>query len=121
MGFPHFKESTMKWNVNKKAVLIALVSAVLIILGGTTKSQADYVDLTQGGIVDPNAWARCDMNGRPLVCVVVYLKDKTYLVAFDQKGEYRIYEMDEEDEPELIWSRWCGWRTTTRMLWSKPC
>ena len=91
----------MAWKVNRKAIAVAIVSAILIILGGTTK--AEWVDLTDGGIITSQAM-RCDED-RPMGCIIVEKDKKRYLVQIDAKGEYRIYEIDAEDEPKLIWTR----------------
>ena len=86
--------------VNKKALVIAIIAFLLIVLGGTTK--ADYIDLSDGGVIVSET-IRCDETPNyPLACVVVEKDSKRYVVVLDTKGEYKIYDVE---TGKLIWQR----------------
>ena len=94
------------WRINRKAVVVAIVSAILIILGGVTK--AEYVDLMDAEV--KSQMIPCDIY---FACVIVEKtveKDKVktvtrYFVQFDEKGIVRIYELDTDDQPTLKWAK----------------
>ena len=65
-------------------------------------AKAEYIDLSNGGI-QITAPMRCDEEV-PQVCVVVVYEEKEYLVVLDQKGERKIYRIEDE-KPVLIWDR----------------
>jgi len=87
--------------INRKVVAVAVIFAILFFLGNTP-SKAQYIDLTQGGVIISQPM-RCDED-RPLACVVVLKDDVRYLVVLDAKGEYKIYVLD-GDVLKLLWHR----------------
>lgn len=82
-----------------------------VVLMCTMSVEAKAVDLTGGDILTKPQ--QCYDGRTPKGCVVVKKEERHYLVVFDQKGEYAIYEVDivENDtsidikNKRLLWAR----------------
>ena len=80
---------------------------VLLVALFSCSAQAQYIDLSKGGMIIDNGM--CLHDDKPQPCVTVALKGKSYNVILDKNGEVAIYELNErKTSAKLIWSK-KGW------------
>ena len=74
---------------------------VFILMSVMTLAKAEYIDLRGGDVVRQ---AICTQGKKKMLCVAIKKDDKLYVVAFDEKGEYAIYEISPTGNI-LLWGR----------------
>lgn len=83
----------------RKVVFMLAFIAVLLVCANVAR--AEYPPIEGGDIL---AKVPCQKGGKQFLCVVVKVKDDSYMVLIDQKGEHSIYK-SVKDKAVLVWSR----------------
>lgn len=86
-----------------KRALLFLSILVLILIVFPRKANAEYIDLSQGGMIIGKAPCRYD-DGKVYLCVVVEHKSDKYVVLIDEKGE-KIISKVVDGKLQLLWAR----------------
>jgi len=87
-----------RYRIRRVVICLTLIALILI---GLNVARAEYPPIEGGDVL---AKVPCQKGGKQFLCVVVKVKDDSYMVLIDQKGEHSIYK-SVKDKAVLVWSR----------------